>query len=310
MKKIAFIFPGQGSQAVGMGKAFVERYAVAKEMLDLASDTLGYDFGKLIFEPNDNLSQTKYTQPAILLVSLMAHKLFENELPMKPIYALGHSLGELSAVSAMGGLDLANALIVAERRGEWMQEACSKVEAGMMVTLGLSDEKAEEICLQAQKEGKQVYPANYNNDGQIVMAGIRSDLAGMEEAFKAAGAKRAMLLDMSVASHCPILQSAVEPFKALLNEKLASDLMAPVVSNATNELYSTKDKAVALLADQLTKPVRYKQAIKTIDNDVDLFIEFGQGSVLKGLNKKITDKPTVSVSNPDELEIAIEEATK
>lgn len=310
MKKIAFIFPGQGSQAVGMGKAFVERFDSAKEMLLLASDTLGFSFEKLLFEPNDNLSQTKFTQPAILLVSLMAHKLFENELPFKPAFALGHSLGELTAVSAMGGLDLANALKVAEKRGEWMQEACNKVEAGMMVTLGLSDEKAEEICLEAQKEGKEVYPANYNSDGQIVMAGIRSHLASMEDLFKKAGAKRAMLLDMSVASHCPILQSAVEPFKALLNDKLASDLMAPIVSNATNELYTTKEKAVNLLASQLTKPVRYKQAIRSIESGVDLFIEFGHGGVLKGLNKKITDKPTITVSNPDDLEVAIEEATK
>lgn len=310
MKKIAFIFPGQGSQAVGMGRAFVEKFGVAKEMVERASGRLGYDLSKLLFEPNDNLSQTKYTQPAILLVSLMAHKLFENELPIKPLYALGHSLGELSAVSAMGGLSLEDALLVAQSRGEWMQGACSGVDAGMMVTLGLSDEKAEELCLQAQKDGKKVYPANYNSDGQIVMAGIRSDLVSMEDEFKKAGAKRAMLLDMSVASHCPILQSAVDPLKNLLQEKLALDLIAPIVSNATNEIYSTKDRAVALLADQLIKPVFYKQAIRKIENEVDLFIEFGHGSVLKGLNKKITQKPTISVSTPDELEIAIDEVGK
>lgn len=310
MKKIAFIFPGQGSQAVGMGKSLIERHAAGKEMLDAASAALGYDMGKLLFEENDRLGQTRYTQPAILFVSLLAHKLFENELPIKPVYAMGHSLGELSAVAAMGGLSLADALNVAAKRGEWMQAACDGVGAGMMVTLGLSDQAAEEACKAAQAEGKKVWPANYNSDGQIVMAGVKADLASMEERFKAAGAKRAMLLDMSVASHCPILQSAVEPLKNLLNEKLQANLIAPVIANATSEAYQTKDKAVALLADQLVKPVRYKQGIAAIENEVDLFIEFGHGGILKGLNKKNTAKPTISVGTADELEQALEEAAK
>lgn len=310
MKKIAFIFPGQGSQAVGMGKSFVESSSVAKSMLDEASSTLGYDFGKLLLEPNDNLGKTEFTQPAILFVSLVAHKLFENELPFKPVFALGHSLGELTAVSAMGGFTLSDALTVAQNRGKLMQDACASIEAGMMVLLGLSDQVAEELCNEAQQNGKKVYPANYNSDGQIVLAGIKGDLASMEAVFKSAGAKRAMLLDMSVASHCPLLISAVDPLKNLLSGKLKDEFLAPIVSNATNELYTTKSVAINLLADQLTSPVKYKQAIKKIESDVDLFIEFGHGSVLKGLNKKITDKPTISISNMDELEIAIEEATK
>ena len=307
MKKVAFLFPGQGSQAVGMGQSFVQQSDVARGMLAQASEALGYDLAQILFEPGEKLSQTTYTQPAILFVSLVAHRLFENELPIKPLYAMGHSLGELSAVAAMGGLSLGDALCVASKRGGWMQEACSGVPAGMMVLLGLSDEATGELCAKLQAEGKQLWPANYNNDGQIVLAGLKPDLEASAERFKAAGAKRAMLLDMSVASHCPLLQSAVSSLETLLEEKLAGDLLSPVLSNATVECYQSKTDAVTLLASQLVKPVRYKQSIAKIESEVECFIEFGHGGILKGLNRKLTTKPTLSVSNMDELEQAIDQ---
>ncbi|GHV05062.1 malonyl CoA-acyl carrier protein transacylase [Campylobacterota bacterium] len=305
MKKIAFLFPGQGSQAVSMGKSFVDRYEVAAAMLSEASSALGYDLSQVIFEENDRLSQTTFTQPAILFVSLVAHRLFENELPIKPLYALGHSLGELSAVAAMGAIGFADALKLAAKRGELMAKACEGVGAGMMVLLGLSDEAAADLCAQAQAEGKQIYPANYNSDGQIVIAGLKADLAAFADRFKAAGAKRTMLLEMSVASHCPLLLSAKEPLQTLLNGALEDHFLAPIVSNATAKPYDTKAEAAQLLADQLVKPVLYKQSIKAIENEVDLFIEFGHGAVLKGLNKKITAKETVSVATADDLESLI-----
>ncbi len=307
MKKVAFLFPGQGSQAVGMGQSFIERSDQARQMCDQASQALGYDMAKLLFEEDGRLGQTAYTQPAILFVSLLAHRIFESELPIKPIYAMGHSLGELSAVTAMGGLSLKDALTVAAKRGSWMQEACSGVEAGMMVLLGLEDETAQALCQTLQGEGRRIWPANYNSKGQIVLAGLKPDLEASADRFKEAGAKRAMLLDMSVASHCPLLSGAVEPLKALLEEKLTGPLMAPVVANATGERYTAKADAVRLLASQLIEPVHYKQAIAAIEEEVEGFIEFGHGGILKGLNRKITTKPTLGVGNMDELEQVLDQ---
>ncbi|MDR0747680.1 MAG: ACP S-malonyltransferase [Helicobacteraceae bacterium] len=307
MKRVAFIFPGQGSQQIGMGKSFIDRYDAARELLEEANDALGYDLRELLFYENDRLSQTRYTQSAILFVSLMAHKLFENELPIKPLYALGHSLGELSAVGAMGGLTFADALKTADRRGELMQKACEGKNASMMVVLGIADRAAEEVCAEARENGREVYPANYNSDGQIVIAGIKDDLALSEEMFKKAGAKRTLLLDMSVASHCPLQAQAAEPFREWLEAHLNGPLIAPVVSNAEAKPYRAKEDAIAQLQNQLVKPVLYKQCIRAIEGEVDLFIEFGNSQVLKGLNKKITAKPTISVSNAEDLEGLIAE---
>ncbi|MDR2905923.1 MAG: ACP S-malonyltransferase [Helicobacteraceae bacterium] len=304
MKKIAAIFPGQGSQAAGMGKSLIATDQ-GREMAEEASGALGYDIAALLDDP-DRLSQTEFTQPAILFVSLAAYKLFESELPIKPVFALGHSLGELTALAAMGALPLAEAVKIAAFRGAEMKKACEGKGAGMMVTLGLSDEAAEKLCADARSAGKQVWAANYNCDGQIVIAGLRADLETQVEVAKAAGAKRAMLLDMSVASHCPILAPAQEPLKKALAEKMSDTFLSPIVSNATAAKYRSKAEAIALLADQLVKPVLYKKSVAAFENEADIFVEFGHGAILKGLNKKITQKETLAIANTEELATAVE----
>jgi len=303
--KCAFLFPGQGSQSVGMGRDFYENSEIAKELFQASSDRVGEDFTKLLFEENDKLEQTQYTQPAILLVSAIAHKLFENEMPIRPIFALGHSLGEFSALTSVGALDIIDAVELVYLRGKLMAEACSNQEVGMLVSLGLSDDKVEEICKQARDEGMQVWPVNYNAEGQIVIAGIKSDLSKLEPILKEAGARRAMLLNMSVASHCPLLESATEPLKAELEKKLKDEFIAPVISNVTAQKYSDKATALELLPKQLTSPVLYKQSIATFDNEVDCYIEFGNGAVLKGLNRRATKKPHFNISDMASLEHTI-----
>ena len=303
--RYAFIFPGQGSQSVGMGKEFYDNFAIAKTLFEEAGDTLHLDMKQLLFEENDKLNLTQYTQSAIFLVSAIAYNVLQNEMPLKASVAMGHSLGEVSAVVLSGGASFSKGIELIYRRGELMAEACEGKNAGMMVVVGLDDKKLESFCENKQKEGKSIWCANYNGDGQIVLAGMKDDLSALEADIKALGAKRALLLPMSVASHCPLLESASAPFSALLESSLNESLNTPILSNATLELYDTKQKAKELLSSQLTKPVLYKQSILKLDN-IDTFIEFGNGSVLKGLNKRLSQAPTWNVSNLATLKECIE----
>ena len=300
MKKFAFIFAGQGSQSVGMGKDFYENFSSAKLLLNDACNDTGIDFEELLFTQNDKLDKTEFTQPAIVLNSLMSYLAFSECIKAKPEFSLGHSLGEFTALAVSGAFSFVEAIRLVNLRGKFMQEACVGKDAGMMVVLGLSDEVVEGICKEAQDEGLQIYAANYNCDGQIVVAGVRADLAKYEAKFKEAGAKRAMLLNMSVASHCPILEPASVRLASELEGVLAANF-APVVSNVNAKIYTDKNEALVLLKEQLTHPVRYKQSIKNYENEADCFIELG-AATLKGINKKITEKPTYSVTDMASLE--------
>jgi [acyl-carrier-protein] S-malonyltransferase len=302
----AFIFPGQGSQSIGMGKDFYENDSLAKEMIDRASERLDLDFTNLLFCENDKLELTEFTQPAILLVSLVAHAIFMREFKKKPFVALGHSLGEFSALSSVGALDYLDGVELVHKRGLFMKKACEGIGAGMMALLGLSDESIEEITSKQREEGKQVWAANYNCDGQIVVAGNKEDLASLEDIFKSAGAKRAVLLPMSVASHCPLLKSAIKPLEDYLNKYIKDGFIAPVISNVTAKEYNSKDEALNLLSSQLINPVKYKHSILHVEDKSDNFIEFG-ATVLKGLNRRITKKPTYCITDMASLEKVLSE---
>ena len=304
MSKIGMIFAGQGSQAVGMGKDFYDKSEVAREMFAKAGERIGVDFKALIFEENEKLGQTAYTQPAILLVQMIAYKLFKNACPnVEAELFLGHSLGEFSALCASGAIDYVDAIELVHKRGALMQEACDSIEAGMMVLVGLEDSVVEKVCQEAQEAGKKVWPANYNQDGQLVVAGMKSDLVSLEQTFKDAGAKRVLLLDMSVASHCELLAPAQEPLAALMEKMVSDNFSAPVISNVTTEPYNTKVEALKLLKDQLVMPVKYKQSIAKIASNLDLMIEFGNGVTLKGLNRRIAkDLTTLNISDMASLE--------
>jgi len=303
--KCAFLFPGQGSQATGMGQDFFNNSDVAKQMVADASARTGIDFQNLLFEENDNLGQTECTRPAIVLVGAIAHRLFTDATSIKPTVTMGHSLGEFTALVAANAIDAIDAVELVNLRGKLMAEACSKQEVGMLVSLGLSDEAVEEVCDAQRDAGKQVWPVNYNSDGQIVIAGIKKDLEALVPVLKEAKAKRAMLLDMSVASHCPLLESASAPLEAKLKEMLKDEFIAPVISNVTAKAYNIKAEALDLLPQQLVKPVLYKHSMAEIDDEVDCYIEFGHGNVLKGLNKKATKKPHFNVSDMASLEATI-----
>jgi len=308
MKKVAFIFPGQGSQSIGMGKDFYENSDIAKDMIQKASDRLDVDFQNLLFEENDLLGQTQYTQPAILLVSCIAMELFKEKCEIVPEFVLGHSLGEFSALVASGAINYLDAVELVHKRGLFMTEACEGTGAGMMALVGLDDASVESLCTKFQSEGKKIWAANYNQDGQIVVAGIKADLEATSELFKEAGAKRAIVLDMSVASHCELLDSAVLKLEPYLHDYITDKFDSKIISNVTAEPYKSKDEAVELLGKQLTSPVKYKHSIVATSGDVDCFIEFGNGAVLKGLNRKIDKStPTLNVSDMASLEATLEE---
>jgi [acyl-carrier-protein] S-malonyltransferase len=295
--KLGLLFPGQGSQFVGMGKDFYDNSPLAREMFEIASDAIKVDFKKLMFEENDDINKTEYTQPAILLYSAVSYKLFEQNIDFDYNFSLGHSLGEFSALYSAGAVELSDAIKLVHKRGKLMNAAFKDKVGSMMVVLGLDDEVVEEVC---KNSGLEVWPANYNSDGQIVIAGIRDDLIKLEPVLKEKGAKRVMLLNMSVASHCPLLESATQPLRELLEEYL-KDEFKNVVSNVTAKAYNTKKEALELLPIQLTKPVLYKQSVKNYENEADFFIEFG-GKVLMGINRKITKKKTYPVTDMKSLE--------
>jgi [acyl-carrier-protein] S-malonyltransferase len=302
-KKIAMIFPGQGSQSIGMGKSFYENSELAREMFHQAGTRIGVDFSQLLFEENEQINETAYTQPAILLVSIIAYTLFQAAHPTQSTLFLGHSLGEFTALCASGALDYVDAVELVHQRGKLMQAACADVDAGMMAILGLEDAVVVDLCIQAQSEGKQVWPANFNQNGQLVVAGIKEDLRSMESVFKGAGAKRALLLNMSIASHCPLLSDAMEPLGEAMEKMVRDTFSAPIISNASTQKYATKHEAIALLKIQLIQPVQYKQSIEAIADEIDLMIEFGNGAVLKGLNKRnAPNVETLSVSDMATLE--------
>ena len=302
-KKIAFLFPGQGAQYVGMGKDFYEQFASAREVFEEADEILKRPFSKLIFEgPQEELTQTKNSQLAIYIVSLAIHRVLKEKFPaLVPNVCAGLSLGEYSALVASGKLDFQAGLLLVEKRALFMQEACLTHPGSMRVVLGSEVELVEKTL---KELGKEAWIANLNCPGQVVIAGTLDGLELASISLKSAGAKRVLPLDVSGAFHSYLMKSAQDQLAPYLQKVVLKESEIDLVMNTPGAFVKDPDLMRAYLIQQVTQPVYWQKGIEAmVGQGVDCFIEMGCGKTLQGMNKKIgVAAPTKSLEKAIELE--------
>ena len=298
----AFVFPGQGSQKVGMGKALADMFPICRETFEEADAALGEPLSRLCFEgPEERLTLTENQQPALLSVSVAACRLLMSK-GYEPAFAAGHSLGEYAAHVAAGTLAFADAVKIVRRRGRYMQEAVPVGTGAMAAILGLDEEKVARACEEAA-EGEVVSPANLNGPGQVSIAGLKAAVARAGERAKAAGAKRVIPLPVSAPFHCALMKPAEERLAPELRALPAQDPRMPVVANVDAEPKRTAHEAIEALIAQVSAPVRWEAVVRRLASEgVTTYVEVGSGTVLSGLVRKIhRDASIASFGTPDDL---------
>ena len=291
---LALVFPGQGSQYVGMGKALSGDFAAAKNTFAEADDALAFPLSQLCFTgPEEDLKLTENTQPAILATSVAAFRVLQAETPLRPTLVAGHSLGEYSALVAAGALAFRDAVKVVRERGRLMQQAVPAGEGAMAVVLGLDSDAMSALCAEASGD-EIVAPANFNGGGQIVIAGTKRGVERAVFLAKEHGAKRVLDLPVSAPFHCPLMKPAAEGLEVLLRDVSVQPLKLGVVTNVEAEVNWNSDRVKSLLVEQTTHPVRWEESVKKLDElGFRKVIEVGPGKVLKGLIKRIEPAMTV-----------------
>ena len=306
--KYAVLFPGQGSQSVGMLGALAAVYPVVSQTFDEAGAALGWDVGQLIREgPVDELNRTERTQPALLAAGVAAWRAFQSHGPAAPVAMAGHSLGEYAALVAAGSLPFADALKLVELRGQLMQGAVPAGTGGMVALVGLDDAAVEKLCA-SYTGGEVLEPVNYNAPGQVVVAGQTAALKWLEENAKAAGARMTVRLPVSVPSHCALMKGAALQLAGRLTQVPFHSPAIPVLHNLDAGLHPQPHSLRGVLREQLYKPVRWTQTVQALAaQGAAVFLECGPGRVLAGLNKRILDRGTVtfSLDDPAALEQAV-----
>jgi [acyl-carrier-protein] S-malonyltransferase len=287
--KIAFLFPGQGSQAVGMGRDLAEKFTVARQSFEEADAALGYSLSKLCFEgPAEQLMRTEFTQPAIFAVSMAAYRVLASR-GVEPQIAAGHSLGEYAACAAAGVMSFADAIRALRARGRFMQEAVPQGQGAMAAVLGLDADAVRGVCDAAAKDTNQVVsPANLNSSEQVVISGTAAGVARASELAKEKGAKKVVPLQVSAPFHCALMQPAQDRLAEVLKGIEVRDPRFPIVSNVTADITKKGGKERNLLIEQVTAPVRWLESMRwMIDRSVSTFVEVGPGRVLSGLMRQI-----------------------
>ena len=307
MKKYAAVFPGQGSQSVGMFADFMDNEIVAKTYAE-ANEALGYDLKNITLNgPDTELNKTEVTQPAILTASVAAFRVLMSKAE-KPAALAGHSLGEYSALVAAGAIDFKDAVKLVRLRGQAMQEAVPAGVGAMAAVLGLEDQVIIDTCAKVSTDSSKVWAANFNTPGQVVISGNKEAVDKACEEFNALGAKRVVPLAVSAPSHCPLMQSAADKLEKALKEITVKDAQIPVYANATAKPVVKAADIIEALVAQLTKPVRWVETVQALKaDDVEALIEVGPNKVLCGLNRRI-DKTlgAANVCNEATLDKAIE----
>ena len=298
MSKLAFVFPGQGAQKVGMGKDFYDNYDVAKKMFKEADEALGYSIMKMCFEgPEEDLKLTANTQPAILTISCIANEILK-ENGIQPEITGGHSLGEYSALVAAGVLNFQDAVALVHKRGSYMQEAVPVGEGGMAAIIGVDRDKIVEVCQQVSAESP-VQAVNFNCPGQIVIAGATKGVELAVEELKAAGAKKAVILPVSAPFHSTLMKPAAEKLAVELDKVTISDAKIPVVANVSAEILTKAEDIKASLVAQAASPVLWEDCVARMKEfGADLLLEAGPGKTLCGFNRRI-DKTIKSLNVED-----------
>ena len=287
MSKIAFVFPGQGSQYAGMGQELAQNFPAARRVFDQADDALGFAISQLCFEgPTDRLRLTENTQPAILTCSIAVNAVLR-ERGVEPEYVAGHSLGEYSALVAAGSIEFADSVRLVRKRGRYMQEAVPSRVGAMAALIGMPAEKLESVCSEAA-QGEVVAPANLNSPGQAVIAGHAGAVGRAVELAKEAGARKAVLLQVSAPFHCALMRPAQERLSTDLDAIDFKDLAVPLVNNFAAREIRTGADAREGLRQQVPNPVLWEDSIRKLASlDVNRFVEVGPGMVLTGLLRNI-----------------------
>lgn len=309
MTQFAMVFPGQGSQAVGMLSALAEQEPLIQETFQTASAALGYDLWALTQQgPAEELNKTWQTQPALLTASVALFRLWQQKGGAMPAIMAGHSLGEYSALVCAGVIDFADAVRLVELRGKLMQEAVPEGSGAMYAIIGLDDAAIAKACTESA-QGQVVAPVNYNSPGQVVIAGSKEAVERAGAACKAAGAKRALPLPVSVPSHCALMQPAAEKLAVALEDIVFHTPSIPVVNNVDVRCETTPEAIRSALVRQLYSPVQWTRSVQFIaEQGVTNLVEVGPGKVLSGLTKRIVDTLTATgINEPASFSAALQQ---